>query len=78
MIAWPVRAWATFATMEPPRLTPQEQERLQRMGLEPGDAYFTAEGYVVFTEQYHLKRGYCCGSACRHCPYGHQNVPERR
>ncbi len=37
-------------------------------GLEPGDAY--EEGpYVVFTAQYHLRRGYCCNSACRHCPY---------
>ncbi len=26
-------------------------------------------GKVVFTEQYHMKRGYCCGNGCRHCPY---------
>ena len=25
---------------------------------------------LVFTAQYHLKRGSCCGSGCRHCPYG--------
>jgi hypothetical protein len=25
---------------------------------------------MVFTEQYHRKRGYCCESGCRHCPYG--------
>lgn len=24
---------------------------------------------VVFTAAYHLKRGYCCNSDCRHCPY---------
>jgi hypothetical protein len=35
-----------------------------------GDFYLTPEGYKCFTEQYHLKRGYCCQSACRHCPYG--------
>lgn len=23
----------------------------------------------VFTEWYHLKRGYCCNNNCRHCPY---------
>ena len=34
------------------------------------DFYFTAEGYKCFTEKYHLKRGYCCKSGCRHCPYG--------
>lgn len=26
-------------------------------------------GYLVFTREYHLKRGYCCNSGCRHCPY---------
>lgn len=25
---------------------------------------------VVFSSVYHLKRGYCCHSKCRHCPYG--------
>jgi hypothetical protein len=25
---------------------------------------------IVFTAAYHLKRGYCCNSKCRHCPYG--------
>lgn len=31
-------------------------------------------GYVVFTKVYHLARGFCCGSGCRHCPYDHVNV----
>lgn len=35
-----------------------------------GDFYITSEGYKCFTEQYHLKRGYCCKSGCKHCPYG--------
>jgi len=26
-------------------------------------------GYWVFTSQAHLKRGTCCNSGCRHCPY---------
>ena len=38
--------------------------------IEDGDYYLTKEGYRCFTEQYHLKRGYCCKSGCRHCPYG--------
>lgn len=38
--------------------------------IEDGDYYLTPEGYRCFTEQYHLKRGYCCESGCRHCPYG--------
>jgi|TARA_E500000178_G_C16475999_1_gene510899 hypothetical protein len=24
---------------------------------------------VVFTEGFHLRRGYCCNNGCRHCPY---------
>jgi hypothetical protein len=33
--------------------------------------YYIENNRVVFTEYYHLKRGYCCGShnGCRHCPY---------
>tara|TARA_R110001592_G_scaffold307299_2_gene580685 strand:+ start:201390 stop:201581 length:192 start_codon:yes stop_codon:yes gene_type:complete len=38
--------------------------------LEKGDYYKSPEGYIVFTEQYHKKRGYCCKSGCKHCPYG--------
>jgi hypothetical protein len=36
---------------------------------EKEDFYFE-EGFVVFTEKYHLTRGSCCKSGCRHCPYG--------
>ena len=39
--------------------------------LEEGDFYEVENGYRVFTEQYHLKRGYCCKSDCKHCPYGY-------
>jgi len=33
------------------------------------DDFYIEDGYLVFTAAYHLKRGYCCGSGCRHCPY---------
>lgn len=39
--------------------------------IEEGDFYWSEEGYRVFTKQYHIKRGYCCESGCRHCPYGY-------
>lgn len=35
-----------------------------------GEDFYREGGYVVFTERYHLRRGFCCGSGCRHCPYG--------
>jgi hypothetical protein len=36
--------------------------------LAPEDFYYEGP-YLVFTAAYHLKRGYCCHSGCRHCPY---------
>lgn len=33
-------------------------------------------GYRVLTTLAHLQRGYCCGSGCRHCPFGHANVSD--
>lgn len=43
----------------------------KRDALEKDDFYYSEEGYLVFTEKYLLKRGYCCKSGCRHCPYGY-------
>lgn len=34
-------------------------------------------GYMVFTELAHKKRGFCCGSGCRHCPFSHENVGDK-
>ena len=33
-----------------------------------GDFYWD-KGKIVMTEQYHIKRGNCCGSRCKECPY---------
>lgn len=41
-----------------------------RSNLNEEDYYLSEEGYIIFTEKYHLKRGYCCKSGCKHCPYG--------
>jgi len=35
-----------------------------------GEDYYLENGLLVFTAAYHRKRGYCCESGCRHCPYG--------
>lgn len=34
----------------------------------PFDFYLEGDT-VIFTEQFHIKRGSCCGNGCRHCPY---------
>jgi len=37
--------------------------------LKKEDYYFSPKGDIIFTENYHLKRGYCCESNCMHCPF---------
>ncbi len=49
------------------------------MNLKEGsDYYFNSQGYMVFTAEYLLRRGYCCGNGCKHCPYQYAKVPEPR
>lgn len=43
---------------------------LSKVLKEGEDYYLNEQGLMVFTAKYHLKRGYCCQSGCRHCPYG--------
>ena len=31
--------------------------------------FYEENGRKVFTEEYHVERGYCCGNGCRHCPF---------
>jgi len=42
----------------------------KRDQLADDEFYLNPEGFIVFTEKYLLKRGYCCKSGCKHCPYG--------
>jgi hypothetical protein len=41
--------------------------------LLPTDFYWE-DGKRVMTESYHMRRGSCCGSGCRHCPYNPKHV----
>jgi broad specificity phosphatase PhoE len=42
----------------------------QPLRLVEGEDYYYEGAMMVFTAHYHLRRGYCCQSGCRHCPYG--------
>ena len=44
--------------------------------IEDVDYYIDTKGRWVFTEAYHEARGYCCGQACKHCPFDYEAVPE--
>lgn len=65
---------------EVPNLEPQANHATEPS--EPGspavdddeDCYWDGP-YLVFTEAFHLKRGYCCNSGCRHCPWKDKESP---
>ncbi len=41
----------------------------ERLTLVEGEDYYWEGGAMVFTARFHLRRGSCCESGCRHCPY---------
>jgi hypothetical protein len=43
--------------------------------VEGEDFYYNEQGYIVLTENFHIKKGFCCGNGCKHCPYDYINVP---
>jgi hypothetical protein len=49
----------------------QQQAALEQQQLWYKDA---ETGFIVLTDVYLKKRGTCCGSRCRHCPYDWKNV----
>lgn len=42
--------------------------------------YMNDSGFMVFTAEYLLQRGYCCGNGCKHCPFDYKAVqnPEQK
>lgn len=71
---------------QPPRPAGQDiqQERAGEPALPPAAGgspavpqpdFYLDDGRVVFTAAYHIRRGTCCGSGCRHCPYTPPHVP---
>ena len=47
----------------------EEKNTADNPNMSPDGLYYIENGLYVFTEKFHLKRGYCCGNGCRHCPY---------
>lgn len=42
--------------------------------FELGIDYYLENGKIIYTESYLKKRGKCCASNCRHCPYWPSNI----
>lgn len=49
---------------------------MQQQQQQVKEYYIGDDGLLVFTESYLVKRGFCCGNGCRHCPYDYANVLE--
>jgi hypothetical protein len=62
----------TIFVIELTRFTMQPQ--VPKKPLELNKDYYIENGFYVFTEEYHRKRGYCCKNGCRHCPYGFKKI----
>ena len=48
-----------------------KSEDLEPPKLEEGRDYYFEGSLMVFTPAFLLRRGFCCESGCRHCPYGY-------
>lgn len=53
------------------------EKREKKLKLLP--IHFYREGdKIIFTETYHIDRGYCCGNICRHCPYYPKHIKNNK
>lgn len=52
------------------KATKRYQFPTQKEMLIEGLHYYKEDTNWVFTELYHMLRGYCCRNSCRHCVYG--------
>jgi hypothetical protein len=56
-----------------------DQDDVQSAGedaeLLQGLDYYLEDGQFVFTAAFLRKRGYCCESGCRHCPFSGNSPP---
>lgn len=52
---------------------PAEKEK--KPEFKEGVDYYFENGLMVLTAHFLLKRGYCCNSGCRHCPYPKEEKP---
>ena len=49
-------------------------EVLVKLNKVKEELYYFEKSKIVFTPEYHINRGYCCGNGCRHCPYEPKHI----
>ena len=62
--------------LSPPKQMDGQIPALHALAVRQGNMFYAdpETGLMVMTELASLKRGRCCGNACRHCAYGHSQV----
>jgi hypothetical protein len=45
----------------------------EKLPLVEGEDFYLENGLYVFTASFLRRRGYCCDSGCRHCPYSKES-----
>ena len=55
-------------------------DELHTQACQKGLSYYIdpLTGYSVMTAVELRRRGACCGSGCRHCPFDHEAVPAEK
>ncbi|HLO01378.1 MAG TPA: DUF5522 domain-containing protein [Pyrinomonadaceae bacterium] len=53
---------------------PELQDLSSNSKLKEGLDYYVENGLFVFTAAFLRRRGFCCESGCRHCPYQGRSV----
>lgn len=61
---------AYVATITPETAMANKAKKLPKVADQLDIDFYIENSLQVFTAWNHLKRGYCCKSNCRHCPYG--------
>lgn len=56
-----------LVAMDPQSLADEAEPR-------EGDDFYYEGPYRVWTAGYLRRRGFCCQSGCRHCPYGFKDA----
>ncbi|CAN5656407.1 hypothetical protein BH24ACI2_BH24ACI2_03780 [soil metagenome] len=56
----------------------QEVKETDKPRFVEGVDYYFENGLMVLTAHFLKKRGDCCGSGCRHCPYPKDKIAESK
>jgi hypothetical protein len=51
---------------------------MKELLIEGVDFTYNENGYMVFTAHHLAKRGYCCDSGCKNCPYKKKQAAKKK